>query len=272
MLARKSAWFALIVLVGSIVLSACEGETVEVEVTRVVTQKETVVETVVEEKTVVETVVETAVELAVRPEVFLQLDGEGETVTDRYDFDACKKAVFYWTAKPDASRAAALHVDLYPVDGGEEVSLAAVSESDVYEIIEGSTLHPLADGEYYFKIWDTDEGWTVRGECQDGQAPAGARIFLAGTAPEVTKNYGLPGCDESVFIWSIDPDEEGVVSLVANLHLVGEDSMENLVNEAEAKVEEMVRGETLHSLAEGVYFITVENVRGAWTLRWKCLD
>jgi len=58
MLSKKWALFALIVLVGSIVLTACEGETKEVEVTRVVTEKETV--TVVEEK--VETVVQTVVE------------------------------------------------------------------------------------------------------------------------------------------------------------------------------------------------------------------
>jgi peptide/nickel transport system substrate-binding protein len=62
MLSKKWALVALIVLVGSIVLTACAGETKEVEVTRVVkeTVLETVVETVVEKETVVskETVVE----------------------------------------------------------------------------------------------------------------------------------------------------------------------------------------------------------------------
>ena len=48
MLSKKWALFALIVFVGSIVLTAC-GEK-EVEVTRVVEKKETVIQTVIEEK------------------------------------------------------------------------------------------------------------------------------------------------------------------------------------------------------------------------------
>jgi len=277
MIYKQCSRLVLVVLVGLFLLTACGGEEKVVEVTRVVTEKETVVETVVEKvvETVVEkeTVVEAVVEpMSTRPEVFIELEGEGEKVTDKYEFAPCEKAVFYWTAKPDASRAAALHVDLYPMEGDREVSLAAVTEVNAYEIIEGSLLHPLAGGEYYFKIWDTDEAWTVRGECQDGQAPAGARLFLAGTAPMVTKNYSLPQCEQSAFIWTIDPDDEGVVSLVADLHMVGEEPSENLVNNAEARVEEMVKGEALHALDAGVYFITVEQVRGAWTLRWKCQD
>jgi peptide/nickel transport system substrate-binding protein len=69
MLSKKWALFALVVFVGSILLTACEGETKEVEVTVVVketvvekevqtvVEKETVVETVVEKETVVETVI-----------------------------------------------------------------------------------------------------------------------------------------------------------------------------------------------------------------------
>ncbi len=60
MLRQKWALFALFVVVGALVLTACEGETVEV--TRVVTEKETVVETVVETIVQKETVVETVVQ------------------------------------------------------------------------------------------------------------------------------------------------------------------------------------------------------------------
>jgi peptide/nickel transport system substrate-binding protein len=56
MLSKKWAWFALIVFVGSMILTACGGEEKIVEVTRVVTEEKTVVETVVEK--VIETVVE----------------------------------------------------------------------------------------------------------------------------------------------------------------------------------------------------------------------
>jgi peptide/nickel transport system substrate-binding protein len=68
MLGRKLALFALIVLVGSLILTACEGETVEV--TRVVVEKETVIQTVIEKETVieVETVLETVI-VAGTPEV-----------------------------------------------------------------------------------------------------------------------------------------------------------------------------------------------------------
>jgi peptide/nickel transport system substrate-binding protein len=68
---HKWAWLALIVLLGSALLTACQGETQEIEVTRIVketvveervetvVQKETVVETVVEKETVVEVVTPT---------------------------------------------------------------------------------------------------------------------------------------------------------------------------------------------------------------------
>ena len=53
---RNVSWLMLLVLLVSMVLTAC-GET-EVEVTRVVTEKETVIETVIEKETVIETVIE----------------------------------------------------------------------------------------------------------------------------------------------------------------------------------------------------------------------
>ena len=71
MLRNKWALFALIVLLGSIALVGCEGESKEIVVTRIVTEKETVVHTVVEKETIVEkeTVVETvAVEATAPPE------------------------------------------------------------------------------------------------------------------------------------------------------------------------------------------------------------
>ena len=40
---KKWALLALFVFVGALLLTACEGETQEVEVTRVVTEKETIV-------------------------------------------------------------------------------------------------------------------------------------------------------------------------------------------------------------------------------------
>jgi peptide/nickel transport system substrate-binding protein len=60
MLAKKWAWFALIVFVGSMVLTACEKE---VKVTEIVTQKETVIETIIE------TIVEEGEEVVVTREV-----------------------------------------------------------------------------------------------------------------------------------------------------------------------------------------------------------
>ena len=272
MLTMRRRWVTLIVFLGSMILTACAGEEKIVEVTRVVTEKETVVERVVETVVEEEPVVEAVVEPLSRPVEFIRLEGKGETVTEKYELPVCKKAVFFWTAKPDELRTASLHVDMHKVDVKEQTNLAATTESDAYDVIEGSALQPLEGGEYYFKIGDTDEPWTLRGECQDGQPPAGARIFIAGTGPIVTKNYGLPACAKSVFVWSIDPDDDGVASLVARLYRVGEEQYETLVDESRAAVVETIKGETSQSLSEGVYFIAVESVTGAWTLRWKCQD
>jgi peptide/nickel transport system substrate-binding protein len=74
MLNKKWALFALTVFLGSLVLTACQGDAEVVEVTRVITEKETVVETVVEKETVVETVVEkeTVVETVVQKETVVE--------------------------------------------------------------------------------------------------------------------------------------------------------------------------------------------------------
>ena len=67
---RKSSWLMVLVLLISVVLAACAPQ--EVEVTRVVTEKETVVETVVEKETVVVTEKETVVETVVEQETIVE--------------------------------------------------------------------------------------------------------------------------------------------------------------------------------------------------------
>jgi hypothetical protein len=200
------------------------------------------------------------------------LEGEGETVSDKYDLSACDKAVFYWTAKPDESGTASLVINLHRTDADGEENLARAYKSESLEIIEGETLRPLVSGEYYFTIENTDESWTLQGECQDGHMPVGSRIKVAGGGPLVTYNYDLPACTKSVFLWTIEPDAEGVASLTVNLHRVGEDQYTNLVSESRSDVTEPIRGESLQPLSAGIYFLSVEDVNGSWTLRWNCRD
>ncbi len=80
MLSKKWALVALFVLVGSLVLTACEGETKEVVVTKIVTEKETVVQTVVQKETVVEketvTVIETVVPTIEKPDTLVICIGQ----------------------------------------------------------------------------------------------------------------------------------------------------------------------------------------------------
>jgi peptide/nickel transport system substrate-binding protein len=97
---RKWAVLALVMLVGAMLLAACEGETQEVVVTKVVkeTVMETVVETVVEKETVVETVVEkeTVVETVVEKETVVETVVEEKVVTSRGAGDTV--TILYWQA------------------------------------------------------------------------------------------------------------------------------------------------------------------------------
>jgi hypothetical protein len=202
----------------------------------------------------------------------LELEGEGETVTDNFDLPACGKAVFYWTAAASDYGTASLILHLRKVGADHDVSLVNEAEFDVPDGIGGAALQPLAGGECYFTSENTDAPWSVRVECQDGQAPAAEGIDVTGEGNAVTANYSLPACDKSVFVWGVEPNDGGTAAIIVHLCKVGEERCVSIANEMEVDLSELLTGETLQGLSGGLYFLTTENLTGPWSVRWECRD
>lgn len=209
----------------------------------------------------------------VEPTVLLELEGTGETVTDNFEWPACQKAVFYWTSAVGQYGSASLIVHLHKVGAEREVSLINEFEMDApAEGISGAALQPLDGGEYYFSTENTDNPWTLRVECQDGQAADSAGIDIQGAGNTVTHNYELPACQKSVFLWSVEPNSGGTASLILYLYKVGEERSITLANEFAMDVTEPLAGEALQQLSGGYYYLTIENLSGPWAIRWECRD
>ena len=205
------------------------------------------------------------------PVTLLEFDGVGETITDNYELPACDKAVFFWAAAPTDIGTASLILHLHKVGEDRAPTIVNEFDMDVPEGISGATLQPLNGGEYYFASENTDQSWSIRVECQDGQAPAGEGIDLEGTGNVVTDNYALPAGDKSVFSWSADPNSLGAASLIVHLCKVDSQCV-TLVNEFEMDLEEPLTGEALQGLKGGLYFLATENTSGPWAVRWECRD
>jgi hypothetical protein len=204
------------------------------------------------------------------PVVLAEVQGEGDTVTDNFEWPACQKAVFYWTVSPNSYGTASLIVYLHRI--GVERGVVLVNEmamSVSVEGLSGSALQPLSGGEYYFSTENTDEPWTIRVECQDHVAPVGAGIDLQPVGNIVTDNYELPACQKSVFVWSAGRNDIGTASLI--LWLCGEECTV-LVNEFQMDLIAPMEGEALQALRGGIYYLVSENSSGPWSVRWECRD
>lgn len=133
-----------------------------VEVTREVVQevtREVEVTRIVEVTRVVEEMVVATPTLEPIPEVFLDIEGTGDIVTENYTWNECGKAVFYWTA---AGRDNVI-IHLNSAEDPEDWS-GLVNEIGPGE---GQVLEPFSAGTYFLEISGPIEGWTFRGECQD---------------------------------------------------------------------------------------------------------
>ncbi len=206
------------------------------------------------------------------PDILLEINGTGATVTDNYQLLVCQKAVFYWTAASNPSNAASLIIHLHKAGEDSDIYLVNEFDMDVAEGIGGSVLQPLSGGEYYFSTENTDEAWTMRVECQDGMAPVAAGLELEGGNNAVSANYELPACQKSIFNWSVEPNQSGSASLIVHLYKVGEDQYVGLVNEFKMDQSGPLDGKALQKLSGGVYYITTENLSGPWKIRWECQD
>jgi hypothetical protein len=183
----------------------------------------------------------------------------------------CNKAVFYWNASP-ADGLASLIADLHDVTTGDEHTIVNEFGTNLAGDLTGAALYPLSGGEYFFSTENTDQAWSLRVECQDGQAPAGIGIDIQGQGVTVTPNYELPACNKSVFVWSAQPGDSGTASLIADLVKVGEARTHNLVNDFDTDLTAPLEGEALQATTPGLYFLVIENTDQPWHIRWECRD
>jgi len=97
-------------------------------------------------------------------------------------------------------------------------------------------------------------------------------INITGSQDTTTDNFKLPECQKSIFIWQVNPGEDGTASVIIHLHHVNKDGYKILVNELEFNVTEPLSGEKMQALAGGEYFFSFENVNGEYRLTWECRD
>lgn len=120
----------------------------EIEVTRIVTEEVT---------RIVETVVEVTATPPPAPAEFLTISGNGNQITDNYDWQACNKAVFGY----DAPGSANFIVFIWKVGAADNRLL-------INEIAptSGEVLQPLSGGTYWLDVTAIGD-WTITGTCED---------------------------------------------------------------------------------------------------------
>ena len=92
------------------------------------------------------------------PKTFLDLNGDGDTITDNYEWGACEKAVFVWESTGSGNIVAYLHKP-----GAERGALIVNGVSPD----SGETLQPLSGGTYYVEVSARSSAWAITGECRD---------------------------------------------------------------------------------------------------------
>jgi len=209
---------------------------------------------------------------ASRP-TFLQIDGEGEAVTDNYLLPPCHKAVFYWRVMPSTYGSASLILRLYQVGSSQAQTLVNQFESDVPATgLTGAALYHLSEGQYYFSADNTSESWFLWVECQDNLPPIAEGMVITARGNTVTDNYQLATCNKSVFRWQVTPNSYGTAALIIHLHKAGDDRFTYLVNALEFDQTDPIGGEALEPVQTGMYYLVTENSTGAWSVEWECRD
>lgn len=209
------------------------------------------------------------------PVVLLEFEGEGEIVTDNYEFPPCFKTVFYWTASAGAYGSASLILRLHNVETERDMTLVNEFGMDTSSGgISGSALQPLVGGEYFFSSENTDEPWALQVVCEDGAAPvASGELAIEGFGNIVTENYELPKCTKSVFLWSVDPSSSGSAALILTLCSVEGEKCDTIVNEFKMDLPGPLEGEALERISGGTYFLVAANTSGrSWRVSWECRD
>ena len=93
------------------------------------------------------------------PRDFFYLEGTGSLVSDNFEWQRCRKAVFVWEALGHDNFIVILH---RPDPDQVELLVNEISP------LGGESLQPLAGGIYYLHIEKgPQEGWWIKGECRD---------------------------------------------------------------------------------------------------------
>jgi hypothetical protein len=97
----------------------------------------------------------------------LDIEGQGNTVTDNYELPKCTKSVFNYAVQP-VEGSASLILYLCSVAREECDSIANKFEMDLTEPLEGKTVESL-EGGLYFLATENASGndWHITWECQD---------------------------------------------------------------------------------------------------------
>ena len=193
-------------------------------------------------------------------------------MTDNYTWPACEKTVFFWRAEARQYDIASPIIKLYQIGREWPYVIANQVVFGAPNGIAGKSVQSLEGGEYYLVSENTDAPWSLVVECQDGQPGLRGGLAIEGSGLFVSHNYTLPRCSKSVFEWRIIPDDRGTASLILRLLTVGGTWPALLVNELAFNAVEPVTGESLEPLSGGVYYVTTQNVNGAWSVRWECRD
>lgn len=90
-------------------------------------------------------------------EIMAEIAGQGNVVTENYNWGACQKAVFVWEALGRDNMIAYI----FKIGVTDNVLLVNEIGPDA-----GEVLQPLAGGTYYLSVEGPSEGWTIRLECR----------------------------------------------------------------------------------------------------------
>lgn len=98
----------------------------------------------------------------------IDLQGNGNIVTDNYELSACNKSVFVWNVEPSDTGTASLIVYLCKVDEERCPSLVNEFGMDLTEPLDGEALEPVSSGIYFLATGNTNGNpWSIRWECRD---------------------------------------------------------------------------------------------------------
>lgn len=97
----------------------------------------------------------------------IDLQGQGQTVTQNVSLPNCAKSVFHWSVVPNSGGTAALILTLHEAQAGLSVNLANELEFNNTAPLEGQAVQSVPAGAYFLVLDNATGPWSVKWECQD---------------------------------------------------------------------------------------------------------